>query len=108
MTESPSSKGEYFGWAYDAGARIHSNSWGDASNDYTTTVPPPGLPKAGGPRPRRAPRITREMGGRHLSSTTSCTSTRTCSCWSARPSALPTPTPTPRKRGVRARAARRA
>ena len=27
---------EYYRWAYEAGARIHSNSWGDDSNDYTS------------------------------------------------------------------------
>ena len=26
---------DYYKWAYDAGARVHSNSWGDDSNDYT-------------------------------------------------------------------------
>ena len=26
---------DYFRWAYEAGARIHSNSWGDSSNEYT-------------------------------------------------------------------------
>ena len=26
---------EYYQWAYDLGARVHSNSWGDDSNDYT-------------------------------------------------------------------------
>jgi hypothetical protein len=26
---------DYYKWAYDAGARIHTNSWGDDSNDYT-------------------------------------------------------------------------
>ena len=26
---------DYYGWAYKAGARIHSNSWGDDSNGYT-------------------------------------------------------------------------
>ena len=26
---------DYYRWAYEAGARVHSNSWGDDSNDYT-------------------------------------------------------------------------
>jgi len=26
---------DYYGWAHSAGARIHSNSWGDDSNGYT-------------------------------------------------------------------------
>ena len=30
----PDSLEEYFAWAYAAGARIHSNSWGSATNSY--------------------------------------------------------------------------
>jgi hypothetical protein len=30
----PSSLEDYFSWAYAAGARIHSNSWGHAANTY--------------------------------------------------------------------------
>ena len=30
----PDSLEDYFAWAYAAGARIHSNSWGHAANTY--------------------------------------------------------------------------
>ncbi len=36
LTGIPSDLNDLFAWAYDAGARIHSDSWGTTSADYST------------------------------------------------------------------------